>query len=511
MTSTLAFYNSLLPGIASAGGDRPRLDGGLRPRLPRGRAAPGAEPVHDQQPRHLRPRRRGGGHAGRLPDRRRLVGGLLHPPLPEGARAAARRVVPGEAGASTLQAAFGRLGETFRDLRTRYKDAGLLLLAFLLYNDAVNTIIRLATTFADEIGIPAPYALAAILMVQFVGVPFAFLFGALADRIGAKRAIFVGLFIYVLHHARGLRPAHAPGSSSFSPSWWPSPWAGSRPSRARSSRRSSPSTRPGRCSASSGSSTASGGPWAASCSASCSRATGSSRPAILALIVFFVAGGFVLSQVDVARGRASGARGRGRGLGGMKGSSSMRSYRCRLLVTGLAVLSFPGCSVKSRAVSSLGNALAQGTSSFASDDDPELVREAMPFGLKTCREPARDLAAKPGPALTPRRAAFASTPSRSSSRTPTSSRRATSRRATALRDRARRLYLRGRRLWVARPGGRFPGLRPGHPEGRGRGPPPPEEAAPAAPLLDGGVAGSGPSPCPSTTPTWPPTRTCRRP
>ena len=42
----------------------------------------------------------------------------------------------------------------FRELR-RHKDAGLLLLAFLVYNDAVNTIIRMATTFGDEIGIPA--------------------------------------------------------------------------------------------------------------------------------------------------------------------------------------------------------------------------------------------------------------------------------------------------------------------------------------------------------------------
>ena len=42
--------------------------------------------------------------------------------------------------------------ETFRELRD-YKDAGLLLLAFLVYNDAVNTIIRMAMTYGGEIGI----------------------------------------------------------------------------------------------------------------------------------------------------------------------------------------------------------------------------------------------------------------------------------------------------------------------------------------------------------------------
>ena len=43
----------------------------------------------------------------------------------------------------------------------------------------------------------------------------------------------------------------------------------------------------------------------------------------------------------------------------------------------------PGCSLRSIAVNSLGNALARGGSNFASDDDPDLVGQAIPFGLKT--------------------------------------------------------------------------------------------------------------------------------
>jgi predicted anti-sigma-YlaC factor YlaD len=43
----------------------------------------------------------------------------------------------------------------------------------------------------------------------------------------------------------------------------------------------------------------------------------------------------------------------------------------------------PGCSLRSIAVNSLGNALAKGGSNFASDDDPDLVGQAIPFGLKT--------------------------------------------------------------------------------------------------------------------------------
>jgi UMF1 family MFS transporter len=99
------------------------------------------------------------------------------------------------AGENPLRIATRRLGETFRELR-HHRDAGLLLLSFLVYNDAINTIIRMAVTFGDEIGIPRGSLLGALLMVQFVGIPFAFAFGMLADRIGAKRAVFRALAVY---------------------------------------------------------------------------------------------------------------------------------------------------------------------------------------------------------------------------------------------------------------------------------------------------------------------------
>jgi predicted anti-sigma-YlaC factor YlaD len=45
-------------------------------------------------------------------------------------------------------------------------------------------------------------------------------------------------------------------------------------------------------------------------------------------------------------------------------------------------LSLAGCSVKRIAVNKIGNALASGGSTFETDDDPDLVAEALPFGLK---------------------------------------------------------------------------------------------------------------------------------
>ena len=95
-----------------------------------------------------------------------------------------------------LRAAASRLGRTFRELR-RYRNAFVMLLAFLIYNDGIGTIIRMAGIYGTEIGIDRGALIRAIVVVQFVGIPFAFLFGGLAGWMGTKRAIFLGLTVYV--------------------------------------------------------------------------------------------------------------------------------------------------------------------------------------------------------------------------------------------------------------------------------------------------------------------------
>src|SRR5690606_15238499 len=47
-----------------------------------------------------------------------------------------------------------------------------------------------------------------------------------------------------------------------------------------------------------------------------------------------------------------------------------------------ALASAGGCSIQRVAVRSLGDMLASGDSTYASDDDPELIEAALPFGLK---------------------------------------------------------------------------------------------------------------------------------
>ena len=101
------------------------------------------------------------------------------------------------AGQSAVRASFVRLFQTLRELRG-YRQAFLMLLAFLIYNDGIGTIIRMATPFGTEIGLEQGDLIAAVVLVQFVGVPFAFVFGQLAARIGAKHAIFLSLAVYVV-------------------------------------------------------------------------------------------------------------------------------------------------------------------------------------------------------------------------------------------------------------------------------------------------------------------------
>ncbi|WLD94033.1 MFS transporter [Alkalihalobacillus sp. AL-G] len=92
---------------------------------------------------------------------------------------------------------FKRLKTTFKGIK-QYKQLLLFLIAFWLFNDGISTIIKMATIYGRDIGIGTTHLIGALLITQFVGIPFAFLFGYLAKRINAKRALYIALWTYVL-------------------------------------------------------------------------------------------------------------------------------------------------------------------------------------------------------------------------------------------------------------------------------------------------------------------------
>jgi UMF1 family MFS transporter len=172
----------------------------------------------------------------------------------------------------------------------------------LLYNDGISTIIRMAVVYGTEIGLPQESLIAAILTVQFVGVPFAFLFGRLAHQLGAKRAIFLALAVYVVVTVIGYRMHTAwqfyllaflvgtvqGGSQALSRSLFAS---------------MVPQTHSAEFFAFFAVTEKFAGIFGPALFALMATLTGSSRGAILAVLGFFLAGGVILARVDVAEGQ----------------------------------------------------------------------------------------------------------------------------------------------------------------------------------------------------------------
>jgi predicted anti-sigma-YlaC factor YlaD len=112
----------------------------------------------------------------------------------------------------------------------------------------------------------------------------------------------------------------------------------------------------------------------------------------------------------------------------------------RLIALAMVALG-SGCSIKRFAVNQVGNALASGGATFTSDDDPDLVADAIPFGLKMYESLLAESPRHAGLLLAAAQGfteySFAFVDSRIDE-----AKEENLGRANALRDRARRLYLR---------------------------------------------------------------------
>jgi UMF1 family MFS transporter len=89
-----------------------------------------------------------------------------------------------------------QLMQTFHELR-KFKQALLFLIAFFIYNDGIQTMIVMAAYYGNLVKIDSGALIAALLITQFVGIPFSFLFGSVAGKIGAKAGVFIGLTVYL--------------------------------------------------------------------------------------------------------------------------------------------------------------------------------------------------------------------------------------------------------------------------------------------------------------------------
>ena len=85
-----------------------------------------------------------------------------------------------------------QLRNTFKDIK-HLKVVGMFLLAYWLYIDGVDTIIRMALSLGVDLEFPQSSLIIALLMVQFLAFPFTMIYYKLSTKIGIKKAIMFGI------------------------------------------------------------------------------------------------------------------------------------------------------------------------------------------------------------------------------------------------------------------------------------------------------------------------------
>jgi MFS transporter, UMF1 family len=103
---------------------------------------------------------------------------------------------PGSHSSGLFATAWRELAGTARQLGA-HRNLLLFLLAYWLYIDGVNTVIKMAVDYGMALGLDSAALLGALLLTQFVAFPAALLFGRLGERFGARASVLAGLGVYI--------------------------------------------------------------------------------------------------------------------------------------------------------------------------------------------------------------------------------------------------------------------------------------------------------------------------
>lgn len=104
----------------------------------------------------------------------------------------------GAVGSEALTVGFKELKTTIKDVR-KYPETLKFLIAYLFYNDGIQTVIAISGTYAIlELKLTEISLVIAILIVQFTALTGALLLAKLSDKIGAKKVILLTLLIWTL-------------------------------------------------------------------------------------------------------------------------------------------------------------------------------------------------------------------------------------------------------------------------------------------------------------------------
>lgn len=104
------------------------------------------------------------------------------------------KLAPGE---TVIGASFKRLKETMKDIR-RYRELLKFLIAFLIYADGIGTIIEVAAIYGAELGFGSIELVLALLLVQFVAIPYSLIFGRLPSKTDTRRPFYLAFILYNL-------------------------------------------------------------------------------------------------------------------------------------------------------------------------------------------------------------------------------------------------------------------------------------------------------------------------